>query len=274
MTRSAIRQQLGARLAKCESILALWEGGSAAFGWADEYSDLDLALLYKLGARDQIWRVINQAFDELGGVALRWNDPKQFPSGGGKRIFRPKGADSWLQVDIGIIPESAKQLYNQPERHGRILIIFDRTGRLTPTAWDEEGNRQRACISLHQNLMRWHIHYGWFRKEVARGRPVDAFVMHYHMTIRPLMMILNLRYRPSRWDFGLRYLKEELPPEVVKVVERLCYVPDPSALEERFCEAEQLLRTTAKELEERGVIPIDPSGFDILPGLTDREVLV
>jgi hypothetical protein len=54
-----------------------------------------------------------------------------------------------------------------------------------------------------------------------------------------------------------------LPPEVVRIIERLCYVPDPSALEERFTEADGLLRQTLKELKDRGIIPIDPKEIDI-----------
>jgi hypothetical protein len=40
-------------------------------------------------------------------------------------------------------------------------------------------------------------------------------------------------------------------------------------LEERFSEADGLLRKTLKELEEHGVVPIDPEGVDIFAPLPD-----
>jgi len=264
-TRAVVREKLAAHLAGCESVLALWEGGSTAFDRMDEYSDLDLALLYRIGARDAIWIKIDGALDELGGVDLRWNDPKPFPKGGGKRIFHLKAADPWLQIEITIIPHNAEQLYNQPERHGRIEVMFDRSGRLAPSPWDETANLGRARVALHQTIMRWHLYCRWFRKELARGRTVDAFLAYYNRTLRPLLMVLNLRYRPSRWDFGLRYFNEEMPQEIVNVIETFCYVPNPAGLEERFSAADRLLRTTVEELAERGISPVDPTGFDIVP---------
>jgi len=250
----------------------MWEAGSAAFGRVDDYSDLDIGLLASVGSNDEVWGIVDQAFAELGGVSLRWSEPNPLFSGMDKRIFRPRQATRWLQVDIGLFPENAAELYNEPERHGRIDIIFDRAGgRLAPPRWDELANRRRMGEALHQNLMKWQTYYGWFRKELARGRTVDAFMMYLHLTVMPLLTVLNMRYRPSRWDFGFRYVKDELPSEVVKVVERLCYVPDPSALEERFSAADGLLRETLHELEERGVVPIDPKGVDISASLPNHD---
>ena len=267
MTRTTVRDKLASDLARSNSVLALWEGGSAAFGRADEHSDLDLALLYKLSARNEVWWVIDRAFDALGGVDLRWNDPKPFPGGGGKRIFRLKHAAS-LQVEVNLIPDTTTNLFNQPEIYGQVIILFDRPGRLAVPPPIDEKQRLRVRLALHQSIMRWQINYARFRKELARSRPLDAFFMHYQMTIRPLLMVLNIRYRPYRWDFGLRYFKEELPPEIAKFIEWLLYVEAPEALEERFLAAERLMRATVKELEERGVTPVDPQGYDIVPALS------
>jgi hypothetical protein len=271
MTRKIVRDKLEGHLAQCASVLAMWEAGSTAFGRADDYSDLDIGVISKEGSNQEVWRVVDQAFEELGGVVLRWNEPSALFSGMDKRIFRPRQARAWFQVDIGLFPDSATELYNQPERHGRIVVVFDHTGRLTPPPWHEEGHRRKMGEALHQNLMKWETYYGWFRKELARGRAVDAFVMHLYLTVTPLLTLLNMRHRPNRWDFGFRYIKEELPPEVVKIVERLCYLSDPSVMEERFREADCLLRTTQKELEQRGIVPIDSKGVDIFVSPTFQQ---
>jgi hypothetical protein len=264
MTRHIIRNKLEDHLVRSTSVLAMWEAGSAAFDRTDSYSDLDIGILSKKGSNDEVWRIVDQAFEELGGVTLRWNEPNPVFPGMDKRIFRPREAKRWLQVDIGLFPDTATDLYNQPERHGRILVVFDHTSRMVPPPWDEEANRRRMGEALHQNLMKWQAYYGWFRKELARGRALDAFVMHLYLTVIPLLTVLNMRYRPNRWDFGFRYLKEELPPDVVEVVERLCYMANPSVMESRFLEADRLLRTTLIALEEQGLRPIDSKGIDIV----------
>jgi predicted nucleotidyltransferase len=263
MTRHIVRNKLENHLVRCKSVLAMWEAGSAAFDRIDDYSDLDIGILSKKGSNEEIWLIVDRAFEELGGVTLRWNEPSPVFSGMDKRIFRPREAKQWFQVDIGLFPDTATELYNQPERHGRILVVFDHANRMAPPLWDEDANRRRMGEALHQNLMKWQAYYGWFRKELARGRAVDAFVAHLYLTVIPLLTVLNMRYRPNRWDFGFRYLKEELPPDVVKIVERLCYMADPIVMEARFSEADRLLRATLDVLEEQGIRPIDSKGVDI-----------
>jgi hypothetical protein len=263
MTRQDIRDRLQTRLARCTSVLAAWEAGSAAFGRDDDYSDLDLGVLAKTGSNTEVWSVVDRAFEEMGGLAFRWNEPNPVFSGIDKRIFRPRGARQWFQVDIGIFPETATELFNQPKRHGTIRVLLDRTNRLTPPPWDEAEHGRCLGKALHQSLMKWQAYRAWFRKELARGRSIDAFAFHFYTTLMPLLAILGIRYRPTRWDFGLRYVKEEFPPDVAKVVESLCYVPDPSVLEERFAEADRLLQRTIEELREQGIVPVDPKGTDI-----------
>ena len=269
MTRQALRGALAEALARCPAALALWEGGSAAFGRADDRSDLDLGLLARAGRNAEVWSAVDGVFAALGGLVLRWHEPAPLFPGLDKRIYRPRAAARWLQADIGIFPETARELHVQPERHGRITVLFDHAGRLAaPPPGDAAAHRQRLGEALHQNLLKWQAYHGWFRKELARGRGVDAFMMHLHLTVVPLLAVLNLRHRPHRWDFGFRYLKEELPADAVRTVERLCYVAGPEELEERFAEAERLLLATVGELARDGVVPIDGSGGVDLSPLT------
>ena len=263
MTRINVRDSLEQHLRRCDSVIAMWEAGSTAFGREDEYSDLDIGVLSREGSNPEVWQAVDEAFKELGGVGLRWNEPNPLFAGMDKRVFRPRRANRWLQVDIGMFPEDAGELYNQPERHGRIVVLFDRAGRLEPPPWDEPVHRQRRCEALHQNIMKWQVYHGQFRKETARGRTVDAFAFYYALTLSPLLAVLGMRYRPNRWDFGFRYLKDEMPAEIVSAVERLCYVPDASLLEQRFSEAEELFKKTVEELAERGIVPVDSTGVDI-----------
>jgi len=263
MTRIDVRNSLEQRLRECDSVLAMWEAGSAAFHRSDEYSDLDIGVLTRTGRNDEVWNVVDKAFEDLGGLALRWSEPNPQFSGMDKRIFRPLKAARWLQVDVGLFPDTAAELYNEPERHGAIVVIFDRVNRLKPPQWDEQDHRLRMREALHQNLMKWQIYHGQFRKELARGRAVDAFACHIFLTLQPLLAVLGMLYRPSRWDFGYRYLKEEMPPDIVQTVERLCYIPRHDLLEKRFAEAEELFLATVVELKARGVVPIDANAVDI-----------
>jgi hypothetical protein len=244
-------------------MLAMWEAGSAAFGRADEYSDLDIGLLSRTGANDEVWGLVDRAFDALGGVVLRWNEEAPLFEGMDKRVFRPRLSSRWLQVDIGLFPETAVDLHNQPGRHGDVLVIFDHDHRLQVPSWDSDAHHRRMREALHQEIMKWQIYYGWFRKELARGRTVDAFAAHLGGSVRPLLNVLGMRYRPMRWDFGMRYVKEDMPASVVQTIERLCYVAEPGLLESRLSEADRLFRTAVAELAQEGILPLDSKGIDI-----------
>ena len=272
MSRILVRDTLRDHLASCKSVLAMWEAGSAAFGRVDDFSDLDIGLLCRQGTNEEVWALVDSACDALGGVTLRWNDLSQPIRDEDTRVFRLRSASRWLQVDIHLFADTSADLHNQPERHGEIVVIFDHDKRLLLPPWDAEAHRRHIREALHQEIMKWQIYYGWFRKELARGRTMDAFAAHIGGSVRPLLNVLGMRYRPARWDFGMRYLKEDMPAPIVQTIERLCYVADPSLLEERFSEADRLFQETLDELRQQGIIPLDTKGIDVATSFTPQEL--
>jgi len=263
MTRTELREVLREELVGCEFVLAMWEAGSHAFARADEYSDLDVGLLVCEGTLDEAWAAVDRALEKVGGFDLRWHLPGHIFKGMTQRVYHPRLGGPWLALDIGIFQESAEDLYLDEPRHGRAEVMFDRTGRVKPPAWEEEKHRRTMREALQQDVMRWRSHATFFRKELARGRHVDAFGFYVGLALRPLLSVLGMLHRPDRFDYGFRYVKEDMPAEVVKRIERLCYVPSPAALEERFAEADRMFHETVAELARRGIMPIDPRGFDI-----------
>ena len=174
MSRETLIQALIGTLEPMPTVLAMWEAGSAAFDRADEYSDLDMGVLVEEEANEEIWSAVDSVFENLGGIIIRHCEPNPVFTGIDKRTFRLREAPRWLQVDLGLIPESADELYNQPERHGEVRVHFDKKDRLVPPSWNVEARRRAMCEALHHQLMKWHINHGWFRKEIARGRWVDV----------------------------------------------------------------------------------------------------
>jgi hypothetical protein len=75
ITRAELRTCLRERLHACENVLAMWEAGSAAFGRADERSDLDIGVLARGGSLQAVWQAVEAALDDLGGFSIRWENP-------------------------------------------------------------------------------------------------------------------------------------------------------------------------------------------------------
>jgi hypothetical protein len=183
-----------------------------------------------------------------------------------QRVYRPTRAPRWLDLDIGIFDESADDLYLQPQRHGRATILFDRTEprRTSQAKFDEAAHRQRMREALHQEIMRWNLYREFVAKELARGRTIDAFGFYLGFAVRPVLTVLGMLHRPDRFDYGFRYVKDELPADAVKQVERLCYVGLPEELLSRVDEANAIFSRAVDELKLTGIDPIDAKGLDRL----------
>ena len=265
MTRLELRRAVQEQLEQCDFVLAMWESGSAAFDRADEYSDLDIGLLVRTGTLERTWAAVDQAMEKIGGFDLRWQVPGHIFKGMTQRFYHPRNAGPWLLLDIGVFEETAEHFYLDEPRHGRAEVLFDRTGRIKPPAWDEQKHLREMREALHQEIGKWHAVHAFCIKELKRGRTIDAFGFYVGLVMRPLLNVLGMLHRPQRWDYGFRYAREDLPAEVVARLEQLCYVAEPALLERRFAEAEQMFQEAVGALKRAGMTPIDSKGIDVVP---------
>jgi hypothetical protein len=264
MTRDELRAAIRDRLHACDAVLAAWEAGSAAFERADAYSDLDIGVLARNGTIDAVWNVIERALDDVGGFTIRWENPVHIFKGMTQRVYRPTLAGPWLDLDIGVFREDAEDLYLQPQRHGHATILFDRTPerRTAAVPIDGEAHLKRMREALHQEVMRWNLYRAFVEKEIARGRTIDAFGFYLAFAVRPVLAVMGMLHRPDRWDYGFRYVKDDLPADVVAAVERLCYVGSPAELLARVAEADSLFGSAVMRLARQGIEPLDAKGVD------------
>jgi len=54
--------------------------------------------------------------------------------------------------------------------------------------------------------------------------------------IASLVEALRIKYFPAHYDFRMRYIQYELPPEIVKRLEDLCFVSDKKDFRKNTCE--------------------------------------
>jgi predicted nucleotidyltransferase len=201
--------------------LAMWEAGSAAFGRADDASDLDLGIVCAPDAGTQV-------LDELE-LALRAVEPDldRLDIGvspfGVQRFWQPAGDPETApicMVDATVIEHEAqadswRELLT-PERHGRALVLHDPDGLLVVPDFDADAHRARLTTELARIRDRRAMFGGMATKELARGREVDAHWMYQRMLAEPLVTLLGMVHRPLRFDFSRRYLHDELPEHVVE----------------------------------------------------------
>jgi len=75
-------------------------------------------------------------------------------------------------------------------------------------------------------------------KELGRGNWVEALVFYNNATLKLLVELLRIRYRPAQSTFHTRYIYYDFPEEVVRRLERLYFVANPEELAAKRSEAE------------------------------------
>lgn len=241
LTREVIIAAFRAALEPRADVSALSEAGSAAFGALDQYSDIDLSVDVADGSEDAVWDAIEEMLRGLAPIAHRFDIPQPSWHGMSQRFYRLEGTPEWLMLDVALRSTAKRGLFTERERHGDAIVFFDKDGATSPLPLDrtklaEDREKRLAAIRAASPLL---ANLG--RKEALRGRPLDAVAMYQSQLFRPLVDTLRSRYCPDRWDYGLRYLYRDLPPEVHARLARLAFAVDLEDLKTKAAEAEQWL---------------------------------
>ena len=87
-------------------------------------------------------------------------------------------------------------------------------------------------------------------KALARGNWVAAW-MNYHMFINRHLVLLNLKYRPAKADFGIRYAERDYPPEAAPKLAELLRIASLQDIAAKLPEARNWFAGVKEELSAR-----------------------
>lgn len=232
-----------AELLPLSVVRACFEAGSAATGRLDDFSDIDLVIVAPLTATSTAFQAVEHALAERAEITHVWHvDPPPFPDSA-QRFYFLADAPRYFAVDCVVLTEAAVEPLLERERHGEPRVYFDRGGRIRGRAADQDALATRRAKRRAQLAGSVPIYAMLVDKELARGRPLDAYGF-YQALLRALLEVLGMQHRPDRFDFGWRYVETELPPEERALLAHLAFVANGEALKQR---ADEL----AQELERR-----------------------
>jgi hypothetical protein len=207
------------------AVLAAWEGGSAAFGAVDGYSDIDLNVLVD----DEVSFDLLYAAAEASLGAVSPITASHFVHPG--RYYKLRDGGEFLLVDLSFFRAGASDHALEVERHGEARALFDKGDWLHPRPLDEDALAAKRDKRLRE-LQTWFMFSQSFvRKAVLRGQDVEALASFWGYTLKPLVELLRMRYCPVRWDFGMRYLDRDLPPDIYSQLRDLMFVRDLAGIE-------------------------------------------
>lgn len=241
--RDRISSAVTEALRPLPAVLAGWEGGSAAFGAVDAYSDIDLEFLVADDASfELLYASAERAIETVSPITASHTPLKG-------RYYKLKDGGDFLLVDLILFRVGDPDHHLEVERHGDKLPLFDKGDWLRRRLLDE-GALALKRDERYRELQTWFpMSQVFVRKAILRGQHVEAVNAFWACTLKPLAELLRMRYCPVRWDFGVRYLDRDLPPAVYGQVQDLAFVRDFGDLETKLARATAWGAALLRELE-------------------------
>lgn len=230
-----------------KNLLAAWEGGSAATGRLDQYSDLDLYLVVE----EDVEVVFSSLEDYLAkkfGIIRKFRIPEPAWHGLSQCFYVVDQVTPLVYMDVAVIKHAAPDKYMERDRHGDAIVWFDHAKIYDPTPSSKEdmisrGKALYAAATSADFLTMLEIEKG-----IKRGHFLDVFPPFYGFVQRQLVVMLNLKYRPERADFGLRYGRIDYGAEDVSLVEEAIKVSKLSDLEKQYYLVKKRYQELANDL--------------------------
>lgn len=228
--RQAIIDALHRRLGELPWVRAAFLGGSDATGRLDRFSDIDLVVGVDDERVEEAFGVVRGTLEALSPIELEWRVPSPTFHGHEQVFYRLGDADPHHLIDFVVMKRSAPPgtRFLDRERHGVPIILFDRENFCEPVPMDAPSIEQRQRARLERIRVTFPMFQPLVTRAIERNQPADAAYWYMQLTLLPTVEILRMVHAPERFDFGMRYLYDDLPREVYAEV---CEIALPGSLE-------------------------------------------
>lgn len=233
ISREHLIDALSRSLPQSLEVKAAWLAGSQATGRLDEWSDIDLMLLVEDDAVDVAIKLVEATLTTLSTIALRYRVPEPAWHDHSQVFYQLTDAPQWLMVDVLLMKRTTSNWFLEPERHGTPTVLFDREGLVKPATLDRAVHQRQIDAKLADLRVKFVMFQHLIRKSIRRRNPAEAVAFYHALTLRPLVELLRIRHCPERFDYGLRYLHDDLPPSMAERVNDLSLIVDLEDLERK-----------------------------------------
>lgn len=229
----------------------VWIGGSAATGGWDEWSDLDVDLLCTPGETTAVYDRLLKQTRATFDVDHVWELPlTAWPDG--RQCFvnhqhRPGALEEPTRiVDLHFSDLSDQRRFLDVRRHGTPIVLFDPDGQLVLQPDDQAQLEAAAAEAVDQARQRRATAEWLVNRAIARDQLPEATELYLRLALGVVVRLLRVRHCPWRHDFGLRYLRTDLPTEAADRVSALLPGNAPLAdlSSECFAWMDELLETS------------------------------
>ncbi len=238
-SKSKLIQIMQKALDADDDIIAVWMGGSAATGYDDDYSDIDLVVVCP--DPSLVFSRLEEALSQHHTISQIWKVEESFWKYFFQKFYILENTPQTFFLDIGVFTSLDAEEYQEhfnKDRHGVPVVLFDRLGLLGKAAQTPKFENP-SLGNPAQLKARFEIIYRTFLKESLRGKYIDSFAF-YQRLVMMLVHARRVRETPQKHDFGLRYLYRDFPEYLVQQVERFLQVSSIPEMQKRAEEIRQI----------------------------------
>ncbi len=249
LTRDRVIQALVDVLEPLDYTQALWEGGAAAFGRIDEWSDVDLYLVVDEERVGEAFLAVENALKSLSPIEQKYevlHPPSLHLS---QAFYKLEDASEYLLIDLAILTPNSPDKFLEPEIHGNAIFYFNKTDQVKPPPLNREALARKLQERFGRLRARFAMFNSFVQKEINRGSYLEALDFYRVYTLGTLVEALRIRHNPFHHNFRMHYIHHELPSEMVEKLERLYSVKDEKDLQEKYNEATKWFAELASETD-------------------------
>lgn len=232
---------------KVDGVLAVWEAGSQATGRVDAYSDLDLLVLCQHEHVEDVLMKTKSFLEAQIPNGIYRRAPEPTWHGFSQFFYLPKD-EPYFYFDFSFTSIQNPNKFTEIERHGTPTIWFEKVPIYQPRQLSQEDQQKLAIKTIQGARFYEPIIAKEVIKACKRGLDIDARTMYFTYLQRFLVPFINVKYRPHKADFGVRYLINDVPKDVYKILVRFFQVHTLSNIEKTFTEVQAMVDQLNQEL--------------------------
>jgi len=201
-------------------------------------------------SRDLIVQAMTEALEPLSYVHAFWE--------AGAAAFNR--IDEWSDIDLYIVVDddtvltvSAPDKFLVREIHGEVVFLFNKGDSIKIPPLDREAFVRGLHDHRRRLRERMELFGPFVEKEILRGDRLEALEFYRALVVPSLVGALRMRYGPRHYDFRMRYVYRELPPDVVRRLEGLAFVRDPDDLATKYRQARVWFDKAIEDVDEEQV---------------------
>jgi len=249
ITKEVIVGAVVKELSALDHVLAVWEGGAAAFGRVDRWSDIDLYVLVRDGMQDEAFVAVEKGLERISGIKVKYGIPDTGWPGVFQAFYKVKGASDYLILDLAVVTPGSSEKFLDVEVHGEPVFHLLRSDDIVPTHIDPTAFADRIRVRIARLRARDKVFSVVVQKEINRGNLIEALDLYRVVVLEPLIEVLRMQHSPYHYDFKTRYIYHELPKDVNSRLEDLYIIRDLRDLQDKYRLALGWYREVLKDLD-------------------------